>query len=359
MSTKMYEPFQVKGVKIKNRLIKSAMFEFGAENGRLTPRIAELYETAAKGGIGMIITGMQAVSKGGGIGPAMVQTTYDGYIENMSEIANKIHQYDCKDMVQLQHAGHRTWWKGGYDTFAVTDTPVSDEFSYHCATPEELSQVAADFGAAAKKCKLAGCDGVQIHAAHGFLINSFLSPHTNKRTDHYGGPIENRAKLLFEIYSSIRKATGNDFLIGVKIPFSDLTEDTSTSEDMVWVCRELENMGIDMIEVSSGMTPDGSDASFTPHRKKNSPEGTFLDGAVRIATEVKVPVISVCGYRTPEFIEETLKTTGIAAVSLGRPLVREPGLPERWKTDRSPAQCISCNRCYGSEHIITCLAAKQ
>lgn len=352
----MYDSFEINGKKIKNRIVRSAMFEFGADNGKITPAIKALYKQLAEGGSGLIITGMQAVTSGAGIGGAMIQTTYDGYVEDMVEIADTVHKNDGVLFAQLQHAGYRTNWKAGYDTFGVCENAVSEECTYHEATHEELKKLASAFATAAVRCKEAGCDGVQIHAAHGFLINSFLSPHFNHRTDCYGGTIENRARLLFEIYGAIREAVGADFLISVKIPGNDLVADSSTLDEIVWVCRELEKKGMNFIEVSAGITMDGGETSFTPFAQKGKSEGDFLIEASRIAEAVKIPVASVCGYRTPERIDEVLNITPVTAISLGRPLVREADLPNRWKNDCSPAKCVSCNRCYGSKGLISCQA---
>lgn len=204
---------------------------------------------------------------------------------------------------------------------------------------------------AALRCKAAGVDGVQIHASHGFLLNSFLSPITNKRTDEYGGKIENRARLVFEIYDAVRAAVGKDYVVGIKFPFSDLKENSIQPEESLWVCKELEKRGIDFIEVSSGIAGD----KFSPVLRKNQ-EAPFLPYAAQVAEAVAVPVISVCGYRTPDVIEKALAETKIAAVSFGRPLVCEPDLPLRWKTDPSSAKCVSCNGCFKSapDGIIPC-----
>lgn len=356
MEQKMYQSFKIGKVNIKNRLVKSAMFEFAANNGRITESVIQLYKDAADGGAGLIITGMQSVTAGGGNSPMMIQTTYNSYVEDMSKIVSAVHQAGSKMFVQLQHAGHRTFWKGGYDTFAVSDIPVTEDFSYHEATIEEINDLVKSYGLAAKKCKDAGCDGIQIHAAHGFLVNSFLSPAMNKRTDSYGGGIENRARLLLEIYRSIRDFVGAEYPIGVKLPYDDLNGESSSPEEILWVAKELEKEGIDMIEVSSGMLIDGSNSSFTPFMKSDSKEGHFLNGAEILADKLHIPIISVCGYRTPDFINHTLENTKVAAVSFGRALVCEPDLPARWKIDSSRAKCISCNRCYGSTEkgIITC-----
>ena len=358
---KMYEPFQIGGAVIKNRLVASAMFEYGADNGRVTEKIVERYRELSEGGSGLIISGMQAVSASGAVAPLMVNTQYDGYVADMKKIADIVHANGGKLIVQLQHCGSHTFPMDGFDHFAVSETQVSENCAYHEATHTELRKVAADFGESASRCKESGADGVQIHGAHGYLINSFLSPSANHRTDEYGGNIENRARLLFEIYDSIREAVGEDYIVGVKFPFSDLNDASILPEESARVCRELEKKGMDFIEVSSGMVMDSSKASFTPVIRKGDGQGPFLKYAEQVANALTIPVISVCGYRTPDFIERTLTETKVSAVSFGRPLVREPNLPNRWREDESPAKCVSCNGCCNSfgDGIITCQVDKR
>ena len=360
MATMMYTPFYLGKKQISNRLVASAMFEYGADKGKITEKIKGRYVELADGGSGLIITGMHAVSASAAVAPVMVNTRCDGYVEDLAEIAQAVHGRGGTILVQLQHCGDKTYSGEGYDRLAVCDKKVSDGRTYHQATKEEIQTVAADFAASALRCKQAGVDGIQIHGAHGFLINTFLSPSTNHRTDEYGGCIENRARILFEVYNAIRQAVGSDFIVGVKFPFNDLNEHSIREEESLFVCQELERQGIDFIEVSSGMVMDNSEASFTPVVGRDN-EAPFLKYAALLADRVTVPVSSVCGYRTPDVVERTLSETKVSAVSLGRPLVREPDLPNRWKRDRRPAACISCNRCCNSfgDGIITCQIKKQ
>lgn len=359
MQNSMYSSFQIGKLTIPNRLAASAMFEYGAENGRISPKIVEHYETLAKGGAGLIITGMQGVRAKACNAPVMVHTEYETYVQDMQKLAAIVHKEGAKLFVQLQHCGAKTGKAEGYDRFSVSDVQMGDDCLYHEATKEELQKLVTDYARSAVRCRQAGADGVQIHAAHGFLLNSFLSPSTNKRTDDYGGKIENRARFVFEIYGAMREAAGKDFAIGIKFPFSDLKENSILPEESLYVCRELEKRGLDFIEVSAGMVLDGSSASFSPVIRENT-EATFLPFASLTAAEVSIPVISVCGYRSPAMVEKALAETKIAAVSFGRPLVREPDLPLRWKKDTSPAACISCNGCCKSfaDGIITCHAEK-
>lgn len=359
MENRMYSSFKIGKLEIPNRLAASAMFEYGAVNGHISEKIMARYEALAKGGAGLIFTGMQGVRAKACIAPVMVHTEYEKYVQDMQELAKIVHGNGAKLFVQLQHCGTKTSKAEGYDRFSVSQVQVSDDFLYHEASKEELQELAADFAYSALRCKEAGIDGVQIHAAHGFLLNSFLSPSTNKRHDEYGGNIENRARLVFEIYTAVRQAVGNEFVIGIKFPFSDLKENSIQAEESLYVCKELEKRGLDFIEISAGMVIDGSSASFVPVIRENM-QAPFLSFAAQAAEEIAIPVISVCGYRCPEMVEKALTETKIAAVSFGRPLVREPDLLLRWKKDKSPAKCISCNACCNSfaDGIITCQMEK-
>ena len=347
MAEKIFDTFEIGGLEIKNRLVASAMFEYAADDGKITATFLNHYRQLAQGGWGLVITGMQAVSASGAIAPIMVNAAYPGYVEDMSEVVAAVHANGAKIFVQLQHAGARTFPAEGYDKFGVDD-----------ATAEQLDTVVEKFGLAAANCKAAGVDGVQIHAAHGFLINSFLSPSTNHRADNFGGSIENRARLLLAVYDSIRANVGADFIVGVKFPFSDLIEPDITPEESLSVLAELERRGLDFVEISSGLVMDGSKVSFTPRIGKD--EAPFLRSATLAADKLDIPVVSVCGYRTPDFIEKVLRETKIAAVSFGRPTVREPDLPNRWRVNKSRAKCISCNKCCDSvgDGVITCQVEK-
>lgn len=345
MFSRMYEPFRIGNTEIRNRLVCSAMFERAAADGKITEQIAARYRELAEGGAGLIVTGMQAVRAAGRKGPNMVTTDAPGYVEDMGKICDAVHRRGAKIFVQLQHCGAKVTPAEGYDCIAVSGTKVSDTVTYHEASREEIKELARDFGAAAARCQSAGADGVQIHCTHGYLLNTFLSPSTNHRTDEYGGPIENRARILFEVYESVREAVGEDYPVAVKFSFSDLVEHSITPEESLFVLKKLADMGIDMEEISSGMVLDHSPHSFAPLIRAGVNEGPFRKGAAEAAEQVSIPVVSVCGYRSPDFIEKVLETTKIAAVSFGRPLVCEPDLPNRWMTDPSPAACVSCNLC--------------
>ena len=355
----MFDKFAIGKIQIKNRLVSSSIFERVANNGHISSAIIEYYRHLAEGGVGLVITGMEAISEGAVNGPAMIKTTYDGYIEDLKKLVDIMHANDTKIFVQLQHTGYKTAWQQGCDTFGPSPYKVTEACTYHEATAEELEKLVHDFGQAALRCQQAGCDGVEIHAVHGYLLNTFLSPYFNHRTDEYGGSIANRARLLLAVYDEVRKQVGKDFCVGVKFPCSDLVTPSITPEETVWACQELEKRGIDMIEVSAGIDRNGGPSSFAPFARTGKKEGKFSEGAELIASHVHVPVLSVGGYRSPQFIEDILNTTHITAISLGRPLISEPNLINRWQTDPTAARCISCNGCFTTPNIASCVLNKK
>jgi 2,4-dienoyl-CoA reductase-like NADH-dependent reductase (Old Yellow Enzyme family) len=343
---------------VPNRLVRSATFEFAAENGRITQRHLDLWRQMAEGGCGLNITGKMAISAGAKIAPIMVECSYDGFVDDLKKASRVAKEKQSLLFVQLNHAGYKTSAQEGHDQLGVSTLEVAPDRVYHEATFAEIQKIAEDFARAAKRCQEAGIDGVQIHAAHGYLINTFLSPYYNHRTDSYGGSIKNRSRILFEVYEAVRGAVGPGYPVGLKMPMSDRVEPSITLEECVNVAQGLEKMGLDMIEISAGLTMDGGDSSFVPSAKEGS-EGLFLKGASAVAKAVKIPVISVGGYRRPEFVEKALAETPVTAISICRPLIREPNLANRWKTDRSPATCLSCNKCFRSSGIITCQVDKK
>lgn len=316
---KIFEPVALGRLQLKNRLIRSATVAMGGgQDGMITPLLKDIDEKLAKGGVGLIITGMMGVGHNSCAYPGMIKT-YDRTFETkFKEIADTVHSHGCKVVVQLCHSGisagvleegGQPW---GPSAFGIFPGIFTREM-----TKADIRRVCADFGNAARHCKNAGADGVQIHAAHGFLLNQFLSPYFNKRTDEYGGKIENRARMVVEVYESIRQAVGEQFPILMKINYSDLV-----------------------------------DAGSAPTRRPISDkEGCYTKGALHVADHTQIPVISVGGYRSTETIERVLNEGNIAAISMSRPLICEPDLPIKWKMgETTKAKCVSCNWCFGGAY---------
>lgn len=351
------DPIKIGGLSLKNRLIRSATYEYdGAdETGNLTQQMENIWLPLAKGGVAAIITGQMAAGFGGLVGPSMTRTQGPEFVPKMQAILAKLKPYDCRVIVQINNAGA----KGIPNTPGGTVASPSGVAFYpdrpaHAMTADEIHSVTEDFARAAAACKAAGADGVQIHAAHGYLLSEFLSPATNQRTDQYGGSIENRARFLLEVYDAMRAAVGKDYPIWIKINGDDLTDPGITTEEFLWVCRQLEARGIDAIEVSGGvgLTPKSSSVQPVPGEER---EAYFSAPATALAQVVSVPVITVAGHRQPARILKALEDTGAVAASLCRPFIREPALAARWlQGDDAPATCISCSKCFRPEGNFGC-----
>jgi 2,4-dienoyl-CoA reductase-like NADH-dependent reductase (Old Yellow Enzyme family) len=229
----------------------------------------------------------------------------------------------------------------------------SDKDNAKAMSLTSIKSVIADFGNAAYKSREAGADGVQIHAAHGYLLSQFLSPYYNKRQDEYGGSLQNRSRLLFDIYSEIRKRVGEDYPVLLKLNSNDLIEQGIVEEDFYWISEELDKLNISAIEVSSGI---GSNFKTSPFRlvQSDHEEGYNSDAARMVASIIRTPVISVGGYKSPYIIQSMLETSDIAAIAMSRPLIREPHLVKRWEDgDLRSSTCKSCTMCL-LNHTLSC-----
>lgn len=341
----MYDSITLGKIPVKNRFVRSATFEYGGDDcGRFRQNMYDTIEGLAKGDVGLIITGMVAVDENAGVVPNMIKTYDETFVPGMQRLTDLAHRYGSKVVVQIAHCGIKVKKTDlGLPPMAISQRPDTE-----CRemTKEDFAALASSFAMAAVRCKEAGADGIQIHASHGYLLSQALSPIFNQRTDEYGGLIENRARLLFEIYHSIREAVGNDYPVWMKINSSDVAEGGLSFEDSTWVCKQLSDMGIDAIEVSGGVAVSMESAP-TRQVKNEQGEGYFFQEALSISDSVKTDVISVGGYRTPELLAEKLNEGNVKAISLCRPLVCEPDLISRWKSgDKQKAKCISCNRCF-------------
>jgi 2,4-dienoyl-CoA reductase-like NADH-dependent reductase (Old Yellow Enzyme family) len=351
MSTKqLFEPVTLGGISCKNRLVRSATFEAGgAVRGAITPLLKTVYEELADGGIGTIITGTMCVSPTGAFSKGMVQVQDPSFPAAFSDIVKMLHEKDCRIVAQINHSGSRTNPKMLPE--GMLPLAPSDSDKTQAMTIEQIHQTVQDFAVCAKICKDAGADGVQLHAAHGYLASEFLSPFFNRRTDEYGGPIENRARFLFEMYEAARAAVGPEYPLWIKINREDLTDPGMTEAEFQWVCEELDRRGINAIEVSCGLSETRDSKSFRPVPNEEA-EAYNAQAAVDLATKVKATVISVGGYRTPAIIDKWLNAGGIEGISISRPLILDPALPNRWKSgDLAKPKCISCNKCFASAPI--------
>ena len=216
---------------------------------------------------------------------------------------------------------------------------------------DEIRVLIADFVSAGARAKRAGFDGVQLHAAHGYLLSSFLSPHTNRRADEWGGPVENRARVLVEVLRGVKSACGRDFPVIVKLNSTDFLEGGLVIEDAVRVARMIEAEGIDGIEVSGGMAEAGRGSVWAGLRDEDE-EGYFAANASAVKAAVHVPVFALGGIRTLAVAERIVREGGADLVSLSRPLIREPFLVKHFRAGlAAKSECSSCNKCFNPRGI--------
>lgn len=342
----LFDKTKLSGIDMENRFVRAATWEAMADKkGYLTDELMKVYEDLAKGGVGLILTGYAFVIKDEQPNPGMMGIYDDSFIDDYKKITEMVHNNNSKIILQIAYGGSQTNYNIG--TREIWG-PSAVEHKFTRVTPKEMTKEEIDklikaFGDASLRAKKAGFDGVELHGAHGYLLSQFLNPYYNRRKDEYGGSIENRARIIFEIYEEVRNQVGKDYPVLIKINCSDFSDEGLTFEESKYVVKELSKKGIDAIEVSGGK----------PIRSKvhsADTESYFRTYAQEIAREVDVPVILVGGNKSLEVMEDILETTEIEYFSLSRPLLREPDLINRWKKgDRDKAKCVSCSKCFHPE----------
>jgi 2,4-dienoyl-CoA reductase-like NADH-dependent reductase (Old Yellow Enzyme family) len=362
----LFEPSFIKGIHLRNRIVRSATWEgMCAADGRPTPRLASFYGDLARGGAGLIISGYTFVSPEGKQLPGKMGIHSDEFADDHRRLTKAVHEAGGCLAIQLVHAG------GQADPDQIGRRPVAPsavKVAQFPVEPEELTtaqihEIAAAFGRAAHRARDWGYDAVQLHGAHGYLINQFLSPLTNRRTDEYGGGIENRIRFLMQVYKEVRRAAGEDYPVMIKLNAQDYQDDGLSPSDAAYAARKLDAVGIAAIEVSAGTAGSGK---LGPVRSKiDAPEKEAynLELARGIKAEVACPVMVVGGFRSYGVAQEALERDGMDFIAMSRPFIREPQLPNRWRNgDRAPSACISCNKCFVpglKEGGIYCVAEKK
>ncbi len=357
---KIYSEGRIGNLTLKNRLVRSATCDYQAgENGTITAKELTLYHDLAKGGIGMIITGLMAISPRG-IGTKGQMCIYDDTLTaEIARLADTVHKAepDCRIIAQLCHPGrqidHENTAAECIGPSAVA-SPILEKKAREML-PEEIHNMINDFSAAILRTKQAGFDGVQLHAAHGYLLSSFLSPYTNKRMDSYGGELKNRVSIIREIVSAARETVG-DFPILIKINCDDHVADGITKDNFSELAIEIASTGVDAIEVSGGiwdcLSRTKEELGFLPvpipesrtHIDTPDKQSYYYDYVKNL--RLPVPLILVGGHRNIEHMENILIQGAADFLSMSRPLICEPDLPNRWlKGKGNNSGCISCNAC--------------
>ena len=389
---KLFTPIKIGKVEIKNRIAMAPMLmDFGQFDGRTTEQLMNYYEERAKGGTGLIITEITRVNdRTGASAFAQLGMSHDYQIEGMSDLAKRIHSHGAKIFVQLHHPGRQNMGllMGTLPLSIACDkmmpffkdvlykvVPAGKLLMEHHIVPRvvapskcensyfsdgvnrelrksEIKGLVKDFVAAAVRVKKSGCDGVQLHASHGYLLQQFLSPNTNKRRDEYGGSLENRMRFLLEIIAGIKEKCGADFPIIVRLTVDECYEMIGKKgkgydlKEGVKMAKRLEEAGVDAIDVSS--------ASYDTFNYWLEPTSfkcgwrKYMAAAVKEA--VSIPVIAANLIRSPEQAEAQLNEGVQDMISLGRPHIADPHWANKAQAEKAEdiKRCVCCLYCIES-----------
>lgn len=390
----LFSPMKIGNVEIKNRIVMAPMcMGFGQYNGCATETMMDYYEERAKGGVGLIFTEITRINDITGASSfGQLGMSHDYQIPALREMADRIHKHNCKIMVELHHPGRQNLGlmigtvpicnigsklMGNLYTKILTQAVIpqgkklqdkhivprtvapskcerskmSDSVNRELSV-NEIKRIICQFIEGAVRVKKAGCDGVELHAAHGYLIQQFLSPNTNKRTDQYGGSLENRMRFLLEIIDGIRLNCGKDFPIVVRLTVDEMYSEIGQNgkgynlEEGIKMAKILSDKGIDAIDVSSAAYDTFNywlePTTFTPGWRK------YL--ASEVKKVVDIPVIAANLIRSPKQAETQLEEGTQDFVSLGRPLIADPHWPNKVKSGNENLikRCVCCLYCFES-----------
>lgn len=390
----LFSPMKIGNVEIKNRIVMAPMcMGFGQYNGCATETMMDYYEERAKGGVGLIFTEITRINDITGASSfGQLGMSHDYQIPALREMADRIHKHNCKIMVELHHPGRQNLGlmigtvpicnigsklMGNLYTKILTQAVIpqgkklqdkhivprtvapskcerskmSDSVNRELSA-NEIKRIICQFIEGAVRVKKAGCDGVELHAAHGYLIQQFLSPNTNKRTDQYGGSLENRMRFLLEIIDGIRSNCGKDFPIVVRLTVDEMYSEIGQNgkgynlEEGIKMAKILSDKGIDAIDVSSAAYDTFNywlePTTFTPGWRK------YL--ASEVKKVVDIPVIAANLIRSPKQAEMQLEEGTQDFISLGRPLIADPHWPNKVKSGNENLikRCVCCLYCFES-----------
>ncbi|MDG1734143.1 MAG: FAD-dependent oxidoreductase [Thalassotalea sp.] len=374
----LLKPGKIGGLTLRNRIIMAPMgSNYAEQDGHCSERIQAFYEARAKGGVGLITMGSIAIAFPAGTAePFQVGISKDEFIPGLKALTDRVHAHGAKISVQLQHAGKtavrdlaegRDLWVPSMppappksdimqsvtlkelSTFVrpAKDTPVK----IRVMDKADIAQMVEWFAAAAKRAQQAGFDGIELHAAHSYILAGFLSSYYNKREDEYGGSIENRARLLLEVIAAIRERVGQEFPVWLRLDAKELnTPGGITIEDCITVTKMAEKASFNAVSISAYATITKGSA-FTDAPLVHKPAG-FLDWAEAVSKDVSIPVIAV-GRLEPDAANDAIANGKCDFVAMGRQLLADPELPNKLianrKSDIRP--CIYCYVCVSQVFI--------
>ncbi|MBM4332436.1 MAG: NADH:flavin oxidoreductase [Deltaproteobacteria bacterium] len=347
--TRLFETTDINGMSLPNRFMRSATWEgMATEDGEATPQLTAAMEKIVEGGVGLIISSFSYVRTDGQVARRQLGIYKDELIPALNRMTEAVHKQSGKIVMQIMHGG----------VFAkpelTSQIPIGPSEVQGLANLSGKEMAVGDiqniidaFGNAARRVKEAGFDGIQIFAGHGYLLNQFLSPFFNKRADHYGGNLEGRARIVLEVMKNVRTIVGEQYPVLIKMNSEDFLEGGLTVHESLSFGTMLYHAGVDAIELSGGTWISGNNIPARKEITRREKEAYFQEAARVFKRKIDVPLILVGGIRSFD-VADMLVEEGLADyVSMCRPLIREPGLINRWKAgDLAKSACLSCNQCF-------------
>lgn len=371
----LFTPMSIGKMEVKNRFVRSPTGDKRAtDDGKCTDAMVDFYRELAVGGTGLIITGAAYVLPNGKGLPKMMGMQSDDVVEGYRNLAREVHSHGARIAPQIWHCGRHVTPSYEHGV-PMAPSPVKDKING--ITPREMTekdiqQAIEAFAQAARRTKEAEFDGVQLHAAHGYLIHEFLSPYTNRRRDKWGGSFEKRMRFILEIYERARKLVGDEYPIMVKMNAHDYVEGGITIDLGKRIAEKLGAAGFDAIEISAGVRDERHFnmsrgdipkdyfglRGQTEERKREiitqlkaikeevkHKEAYLRPFAKEIRKGIDCPLILPGGLRKVSVMEDVLEVGDAQFIGLCRPLIRDPSFPNKVRRGLRRSDCLNCNRC--------------
>ncbi len=349
-TTSLAQPLRLpNGSLLRNRLAKASMSEaLGTYDNRPTLGLVTLYRRWAASGIGLILTGNVMIDRRALGEPGNVVIEDEADLPILQQWARAATEQGAAIWVQLNHPGKQSPKGLNERNIAPSAVPFREDMAAFFETPQEATQaeiqdIIERFGRSAAICKKAGFGGIQIHGAHGYLINQFLSPHHNQRTDHWGGSPEKRRRFVLAVYAEIRRQVGADFPVAIKLNSADFQHGGFTEEESLATIQALDDAGIDLIEISGGTYEAPAMSGALQEQKKASSvarEAYFLEFAKKVRATLQVPLMLTGGFRSAAGMNAALASGAVDVIGLARLLAIDPDAPAALLQGRDSAQQV-------------------
>ncbi len=335
----LFEPLDLGFTTLKNRMVMGSMHTGLEDRFYNYGKLAAYFAERAKGGVAMMITGGISPNREGWLLPAGGTMNTRADVINHQRVTRAAHKYDSKIIMQILHSG-----RYGYHPFAVSASPIKSPispFKPRKMSIKNIEQTVTDYARCAKLAKQAGYDGVEIMGSEGYLLNQFLSRHVNKRTDEYGGDIQNRMKFAVDVVKAVREATGEDFIILFRLSVIDLVKDGNVMDEVITVAKALEEAGVTIMNTGIGWHE-----ARVPTIVTSVPRAAFVDFTAEIKKHISIPMMAANRINMPETAEEILASGQADMIQMARPFLADPHWVNKAKEGQADRinTCIACNQ---------------